>query len=66
MTLESERKLSSRELKYLKMLREHNKENKTWRQFYTELYGECMWMNSTQYGGAWLDIRQTKYVNTKL
>lgn len=47
--------MSERENKYLKMQREQNTRNITWRQFYTELYGESHWMETTQYGGNWLD-----------
>lgn len=48
-------KISKKERRYLKMLREHNSDNMTWRQFYTQLYVECHWMDTTQYGGDWLD-----------
>jgi hypothetical protein len=44
-----------RKAKYSEWQREQNKENLTWRQFYERLYGKCLWMESTQYGGSWLD-----------
>jgi hypothetical protein len=47
--------MSNRDKKYLKMLRDHNTGNLTWRQFYVNLYGECHWMGTTHYGGEWLD-----------
>lgn len=47
--------LSKKEKLYLSWQREQNKENLTWRQFYTSIYGECHWMGTTQYGGEWLD-----------
>jgi hypothetical protein len=47
--------MTSREKKYLEMLRIHNTKNITWREFYTKLYGQCHWMDTTQYGGSWLD-----------
>lgn len=47
---------SKTELKYMKMQREHNTHNLTWRQFYEQFQGkEPHWMSTTQYGGAWLD-----------
>lgn len=49
------KRLSTKEQLYLKFQCEQNVENLTWRQFYTRIYGECHWMNTTQYGGDWLD-----------
>ena len=62
------KKLSVKELLYLKWLRESNTENLTWRQFYTELYGECHWMQSKFYNGEWLDkiMGDLEFNQTKL
>lgn len=47
---------SKTELKYMKMQREHNTQNLTWRQFYEQFQGkDPHWMSTTQYGGDWLD-----------
>jgi hypothetical protein len=50
------RKVSKQELKYLSF----QKADKTWRQFYEELYGKCHWMETTQYGGNWLDKKMNE------
>lgn len=47
---------SKTDLKYMKIQRDHNTQNLTWRQFYEQLYGNSPhWMSTTQYGGDWLD-----------
>lgn len=45
------RPVSGREKMYLSW----QTSEKTWRQFYEELHGPCHWMETTQYGGHWLD-----------
>lgn len=51
------KKVSSKEKLYLSW----QKIDKTWRQFYEELYGKSpFWMESTQYGGPWLDKKMNE------
>lgn len=58
------RKPSGRELIYLKHQSDLNKAGLTWRQFYERLYGvgKCLWMESTQYGGTWLDKKMGEFI----
>lgn len=53
---EAVKKPSKQRLKYLKFQEEYNPEGLTWRQFYERHQGpNPHWMNTTQYGGEWLD-----------
>lgn len=51
------KKISNKERVYLSWQRS----DKTWRQFYEEIYGENpFWMTTTQYGGEWLDKKMNE------
>lgn len=56
------RRPNGREITYLKYQSDHNSGGLTWRQFYTKIYGECLWMESTQYGGEWLDKKMGEFL----
>lgn len=56
------RRPNAKELTYLKYQSDHNPKELTWRQFYESIYGKCLWMESTQYGGSWLDKKMGEFL----
>ncbi len=51
------KKVSAKDKLYLSWQRS----DKTWREFYEEIYGKNPhWMTTTQYGGMWLDKKMNE------
>jgi hypothetical protein len=58
---EEGRRISKKELLYLSW----QPSEKTWRQFWNEIYGDCHWMATTQYGGDWLDKKMNEPIDER-